>query len=101
MEGYDVVATTTIASALDRPHGDVAALIVDCYLADNESGVAFMQAIRQGKTDFRTDVPAILVSGDPRREEEAKEAGANLFMLKPYSPNELAAEIKKVVATPG
>lgn len=101
MEGYDVVATTTVASALASPHEEVAALIVDCYLADNESGVAFMHAVRQGQTDFRADVPAILVSGDQRLEEEAKEAGANLFMLKPYSPNELTAEIKKMVATPG
>lgn len=101
MEGYDVVATTTVASALARPHEDVAALIVDCYLADNESGVAFLHAVRQGQTDLRADVPAILVSGDQRLEEEAKAAGANLFMLKPYSPNALTAEIKKMVAAPG
>jgi DNA-binding response OmpR family regulator len=101
MEGYNVAASTTVAAAMADPHEDAVAMIVDCYLTKNESGIDFLHAVRQGKTDFRADIPAILVSGDQRLEEEAKEAGATLFMLKPYSPNELAAQIKMLVAPPG
>lgn len=101
IEGYQVVATNTVASALAELQGDVGALVVDCYLADDESGVEFVKAVRQGKTDFRADIPAILVSGDQRQEMEAAKVGANLFMLKPYSPNELSAKIRMLVAAPG
>lgn len=100
MEGYDVVAATTVASALAGTHEDVVALIVDCYLADNESGIQFLNTVRRGETHFRADIPAILVSGDQRLEEEAKAAGADLFLLKPYSPNELTATIKKIATSP-
>lgn len=99
MEGYNVVATTTVASALTEDDSAVAALIIDCYLADDESGIEFVRGVRMGRTGFQADVPAILVSGDQRLEEEAAAAGADRFLLKPYSPNELTAQVKQLVGT--
>lgn len=101
IEGYQVMASNTIASAMAETHGDVGALVIDCYLANDESGAEFVKEIRQGKTGFRSDVPAILVSGDQRQEAEAARVGANLFMLKPYSPNELSAKLRMLLAAPG
>jgi CheY-like chemotaxis protein len=96
MEGYSVAATTTVANALAEPPGEVRAMIVDAYLANGESGLEFIRSVRQGETWLRADVPAILVSGDQRLTEEAKLAGADLFLLKPYSPDELTAHVARL-----
>lgn len=100
LEGYGVVTAGSLASAQEQAPADAAALIVDCYLADNENGLEFVQAVRQGQTTFRADIPAILVSGDQRLEEAAQTLGSSRFMLKPYSPNELTAQIRKMLGTP-
>lgn len=101
MEGYNVVAATTVAAALAECDSEVAALIIDCYLSDDETGIEFVRDVRQGRTHLSADVPAILVSGDQRMEQEAAAAGANLFLLKPYSPNELTTQIRRMVSAAG
>jgi DNA-binding response OmpR family regulator len=90
MEGFDVDTSLNYEQALAAASADVATFIIDCNLAHGESGVALLRAIRQGETAAPNDVPAILVSGDQRLEDEALDAGASAFLAKPYSPVQLS-----------
>jgi DNA-binding response OmpR family regulator len=90
MEGFDVDTSLNYEQALAAASPDVATFIIDCNLARGESGVALLRAIRQGETAAPNDVPAILVSGDQRLEDEALDAGASAFLAKPYSPVQLS-----------
>lgn len=97
MEGYDVAACSEAGTALAEADAGVNAFIVDCYLSGNESGLRLLEAIRQDETDVPSDIPIILVSGDQRLEDEAWSAGADAFILKPYAPNSLTDEVKRLL----
>ena len=97
MEGYDVVTCSEAETALMEADGGVNAFIIDCYLSGNESGLRLLEVIRQEETDVPSNIPIILVSGDQRLEDEAWSAGADAFILKPYSPNSLTDEVKRLL----
>lgn len=97
MEGYDVATCSEAGIALKEADAGVNAFIVDCYLSGSESGLHLLEVIRQGETDVPSDIPIILVSGDQRLEDEAWSAGADAFIVKPYSPNSLTDEVKRLL----
>jgi CheY-like chemotaxis protein len=87
MEGYQV---TTL---LDKP-GDILeniraampdVLLLDVYLGDR-NGLDLVQQIRQ--TPDLKDIRIVMASGVDKT-EECLAAGADVFLLKPYMPNEL------------
>ena len=45
-----------------------------------------------------SDTLVIMTTGDYRRDKEAREAGADHFMLKPYPPSALAKAIQDLMA---
>lgn len=97
MEGYDVVTCGEARTALAEAEAGVSAFIIDCYLSGNESGIKLLEAIRQEETEVPSNIPIILVSGDQRLEEEGWSAGADAFILKPYSPNSLTDEVGRLL----
>jgi CheY-like chemotaxis protein len=97
LDGFTVDACTDLAQATDVMSDDVNAFVVDVNLARGESGLDLLRAIRAGETAVSPDTPVILTSGDHRREDEAMEAGADQFLLKPYPPESLSKEITKLV----
>lgn len=98
MEGFTVATYRTTQAALADADAGAAALIIDCHLSGKESGLDLLRAIRQGETPIDPDVPVIMASGDQRLAEEVSDSGADLFLLKPYSPNDLSAHINRLLA---
>lgn len=98
MEGYEVVTSFDRRSAIDAASAETATFIIDFNLGYGGSGVDLIRTIRQGRTGAPSTVPAILVSGDQRVEEEAIAAGADVFLLKPYSPTQLTETIHRLIA---
>lgn len=84
MDNFNVVTCYSIADAKKAMSGTIAAFILDFYLHD-ESGLELLQAIREGKTAVPSGTPIVMISGDERKAEDALKAGANKFVLKPYS----------------
>src|SRR5919199_6834594 len=91
-DGYTVETATTGAEALERAHGvpgpDL--VILDVQLPDL-SGTEIARRIRAA-----SDVPIILLTA--RRQESDKviglDAGADDYIIKPFSPNELLARVR-------
>lgn len=98
LDGFSVEACEDQAKAEAVTTQETIAFVIDCHLARGKSGLDLLRAIRAGNTEAATDTAVIITSGDYRREEESMEAGANLFLLKPYPPNTLSEVIVDILA---
>jgi DNA-binding response OmpR family regulator len=85
MDGRDGIAMCAASHA--------ALLIVDLMLPD-VSGTVVLQQVRQ-----RSQVPILMLSGQAGTEQriEALIAGADDYLMKPFSPRELAARVRAVL----
>ncbi len=97
MEGYTVFTFTDTGSALREAEKGVSAFIIDCYLGKDASGIDLLRSIRQHTATDVRDTPVIMVSGDQRLAQKVVDEGADMFMLKPYSPNDLTREIQDLL----
>lgn len=98
MEGYAVSTFTNTAEALTAATNGVSAFIIDCYLGKDAGGIDMLRAVRRHTDDAIRNAPIIMVSGDQRIAKTVMSEGADRFMLKPYSPNDLANEINQLIA---
>ena len=66
-------------------------------------GLDGLGALRQLKENLATkDIPVVVLSakGHALTKVEAELAGAAMFFTKPFSPNQLLGEIKKILNPP-
>ncbi|MFW6068339.1 MAG: response regulator [Chloroflexota bacterium] len=97
MEGYAVSTFTDTGSALQEAEKGVSAFIIDCYLGKNTSGIDLLRAIRRHTATDVRDAPVIMVSGDQRLAKKVVDEGADMFLLKPYSPNDLTRQVQDLI----
>lgn len=98
LDGFTVNSFVDVNEAKNNTEADTVAFVVDYHLARGANGLELLRAIRQGETAVPADCIVIITSGDYRRRTEAKEAGANLFLQKPYPPGSLSKKIKQLLA---
>lgn len=72
------------------------AILLDKNLAGAD-GLLILQQIRSDSDPQLQTLPVIIASGEDVA-LQCQQAGANEFMLKPYSPDQLTAALKKVIA---
>lgn len=99
LDGFQVTTCTDIPQAAKATGDGVDAFVIDYHLARGVSGLELLQQIRQGKTAAAPETIVIVTSGDYRRETESSQAGANLFLHKPYPPENLSEELQKLLQT--
>lgn len=99
MEGYTVSTFTDTSNALEEAEEGVSAFIIDCYLGKDASGIDLLRAIRRHTAADVRRAPVIMVSGDQRLADKVVDEGADMFLLKPYSPNDLTREIQDLITT--
>lgn len=99
MEGYTVSTFNDARNALEEAENGVNAFIIDCYLGSEATGLDLLRAVRRHTTADVRNAPVIMVSGDQRLAKEAVDEGADMFLLKPYSPKELTREIQDLITT--
>ncbi|GJM42602.1 MAG: response regulator [Ardenticatenaceae bacterium] len=97
LDGFTVESCEDQIKAEAAASPETKAFVVDCHLARGRSGLDLLRAVRAGETKAKLETAVIITSGDYRREEEAMESGANLFLLKPYPPNALSEVITKIL----
>lgn len=98
MDGYTVTTCVEPETALAAAREGVEAFIIDCYLDKQTSGIDLLRSIREHENPSISEAPVIMVSGDQRLTEEVTEAGADRFLLKPYSPADLSKQVEDLIA---
>jgi DNA-binding response OmpR family regulator len=98
LDGFEVVTSFDHSSAVEAASPEIATFIIDFNLGQGGNGLDLIRAIRQGETAAPSTVPTILVSGDERVEQEALAAGADIFLVKPYSPSLLGDTVRRLMA---
>jgi CheY-like chemotaxis protein len=100
--GYTVISCRDGQEALAQAATALPQLIVLDIMMPGLDGLG---ALRQLKGNAATrDIPVVVLSakGHALTKVEAEQAGAVLFLSKPFSPNQLLSEVKKILgpATP-
>jgi two-component system, OmpR family, KDP operon response regulator KdpE len=93
-EGFDVIAATTVAEALDAAALRAPdAAILDLLLPDGD-GIEITRRLREWSA-----LPIIVLSavGEEEQKIRALQAGADDYVTKPFSPRELAARLHAVL----
>jgi two-component system, chemotaxis family, chemotaxis protein CheY len=95
--GYEVVEAKDGLDALSKLEGRELHLIVTDINMPNMDGLEFtrqLRAISQYKF-----VPIVLLTTEshPEKKQEGKAAGATAWIVKPFSPDQLLAVVKKVM----
>lgn len=98
MDGFSVAISPDINRVKETELTSIDAFIIDCHLAAGQSGLELLRAIRNGQTSALSTIPIIMTSGDYRQDHQAIEAGATIFMLKPYPPNDLSKKLTKILS---
>ncbi|WP_423600336.1 ATP-binding protein [Roseateles sp. MS654] len=97
--GYEAIVAATAAEAADAVRSGTLPpdlILSDLHLGDGPDGIAAIRAVREL---CRTDVPAILVTGDTSREElrRATESG-HTVLFKPLQPRKLFNALRGMVS---
>jgi two-component system phosphate regulon response regulator PhoB len=81
-------------AAAEQEHPD---LIVMDVMMPGLDGLSAVHQLKQ--TDATAKIPVIVLSskGHALTKVEAEVAGASLFLTKPFSPNQLLAEVQKIL----
>ncbi len=94
MDGFEVTLAPRGSMALDKArqeHPDI--FLLDYHLSDMD-GTTLTKALRADPQFAKT--PIVMSSG-LNVEDEAKRAGANLFLVKPFEPSNLAGLLNKLL----
>ncbi|MFC6754327.1 response regulator transcription factor [Halorubrum tibetense] len=85
--------------ALDAPDIDPDVVILDVMMP-RLKGTQLLREIRRGELGVDPDVPVVLLTSRGRESDvlEGLESGANEYLTKPFSPNELLARLEKLLA---
>jgi len=96
MDGFDVVVVARGGQVMDKAREfspDI--FMLDYHLADME-GTDVITKLRADPQFAKT--PVVMASG-LNVEDEAKKAGANLFLIKPFEPASLAGIFNKLLSS--
>ncbi|NDJ74825.1 MAG: response regulator [Chloroflexi bacterium] len=88
MDGFEVLIAARGQTALEMAHASAPHIfLVDYHLSDMD-GVELVLSLRAAPNT--ANVPIVMASG-LNVEDEALQAGADLFLGKPFEPNKLAS----------
>ena len=97
IEGFSVTTSADLVEARAAIRESTDAFLIDCHLARGVSGLDLVREIRSGETLAAQDCVVIVTSGDVRRDQDAWDAGADLFLLKPYKPDLLYTKLDELL----
>lgn len=90
MDGFEVVVVARGLDALPKANEFVPNVFLVDYHLNDISGIDLIEQLRA--TSLFSNTPIIMASGRDVG-KEATAAGANLFLVKPYDPDVLSAEL--------
>ena len=97
MDGFQVSQSPLPQVVLEKARaGAVDAFVVDCHLG----GFNGLDLLRDIRRDADLAAKFVIVTSGNDLAQEAMAAGANHFLLKPFSPNELSAKLAELLSGP-
>lgn len=94
MDGFEISQSPQPQAALKLAKAEkIDAFIIDCYLA----GFSGLDMVRDIRADAELADKVVVVTSGKDLAEEAETVGADLFMLKPFSPNELSTMLAELL----
>lgn len=96
-EGYEVITTADGREALEQLEKDAPDLIITDIMMPYVSGLEIINYVRQ---KIEKKIPIIILSAMEQEKVvmEAFELGADDYITKPFSLNELAIRVKRLTA---
>jgi len=93
-QGYDVVEAGHGQDGLDqlRAHPDISLVLVDWNMPVMD-GLEFIQAVRKDATWDRLRIVMVTTETESEQVERAMNAGANEYVMKPFTPEVLMAKL--------
>ncbi|NNV55861.1 response regulator transcription factor [Limnovirga soli] len=97
-EGYDLVIVNDGREALLKIASEKPDIIISDIMMPFINGLEIISTVRN---DMKLDTPIIMLTsvGLEKTVLEAFELGADDFMTKPFSPNELVVRIRKIITS--
>jgi len=95
--GYDVVQATDGQDALGKLNGTPVHLVLTDLNMPRLDGVGLIRAIRASASHRLTPVVMITTESKGEKKQEGKAAGATGWIVKPFTPEQLLAVVKKVI----
>ncbi len=94
MDGFEVEIVARGEKAMATANQFVPDIFLVDYHLNDMSGIDLVHSLRA--SDQFTDTPIIMASGRDVG-KEAREAGANLFLVKPYDPGKLSEQLNALI----
>jgi len=98
--GFDLVICADGAEARESLAADVTdpSVVVLDVMMPRLSGLQLLREIRRGELAVDPDVPVIMLTSRGRESDviDGLEAGADEYLTKPFSPNELLVRINRL-----
>jgi len=95
--GYEVVTCRDGAEALTLATTARPQLIVMDVMMPGLDGLSAIRQLKQNEGTRQIPVVVLSAKGHALTRVEAEAAGAALFLAKPFSPNQLLSEVKKIL----
>ncbi|HTP26278.1 MAG TPA: response regulator, partial [Anaeromyxobacteraceae bacterium] len=95
--GYDVIEAFDGKDALSKLSGSSVNLVLTDLNMPNLDGIGLIRAIRGSPTNRLTPVVMITTESQDVRKQEGKAAGATGWIVKPFTPEQLVAVVKRVI----
>lgn len=100
-EGFDLIICEDGEEAraeLDRPDGDPDIAILDVMMPGIE-GTQILRMIRRNELAVSDELPVMMLTSRGREDDilEGLESGADEYVTKPFSPNEVVVRLKKLL----
>ena len=97
MDGFQVSQSPLPKIVLEKARASaVDAFVVDCHLG----GFNGLDLLRDIRRDADLATKFVIVTSGNDLAQEAMAAGADFFMLKPFSPNMLSAKLAEFLSPP-
>lgn len=96
MDGFRVAIAPRGATVLEQARAEKPDLFMIDYNLADMTGITVVRTLR---TDPQFAQTPIVIASGMNVETEAKQAGANLFLVKPLEPGSLADTFNKLIGT--
>ncbi|MCB0263501.1 MAG: response regulator [Calditrichia bacterium] len=95
--GYSVVEACDGLDALEKLKSSPVNMIITDINMPNLNGIGLIGKVRQNPSYRFIPIVALTTESQDTKKMEAKQAGATGWIVKPFSPDQLLAVVKKVL----